>query len=64
MEHVDKDGYQNVPEYEMDDEQIDQDIKLEQMNNANIGDEIEEQDVEAEKEEVINADIDPHLKET
>ena len=64
MEHVDKDGYQNVPEYEMDDEQMDQDIKLEQMNNANIGDEIEEQDVEAEKEEVINADIDPHLKET
>ena len=48
----------------MDDEQIDQDIKLEQMNNANIGDEIEDQDIEAEKEEVINADIDPHLKET
>ena len=32
----------------MDDEQMDQDIKLEQMNNTNIGDEIEEQDVEAE----------------
>ena len=36
----------------MDDEQMDQDIKLEKMNKANIGDVIEETEVEADEEEI------------
>ena len=64
----------------MDEEQIEQDIKIEQMNKANIGDIIEEQEVESDDkktkkakidphfdvdaEEILDATIDPHLKET
>ncbi len=64
----------------MDEEQIEQDIKIEQMNKANIGDIIEEQEVETDDketkkdkidphldidaEEIFDATIDPHLKET
>ena len=47
----------------MDDDQIDQDIKLEKMNKANIGDVIEETEVEAD-DEIIDAVIEPDLKET
>ena len=47
----------------MDDDQIEQDIKLEQMHKANIGDVVEEHEVEAE-EEITHAKIDPDLKET
>ena len=48
----------------MDDDQIDQDIKLEKMNKANIGDVIEETEVEADEAEITDAVIDPHLNET
>ena len=48
----------------MDDDQIEQDVKLEKMNKANIGDIIEETEVEADEEEITDAVIDPHLKET
>ena len=64
MEHVDEDGYQKVPEYEQDDDQKEQDIKLEQMHKANIGDVVEEHEVEADEEEITDAKIDPDLKET
>ena len=64
MKHVDDEGYYKVPEYEMDDDQMDQDIKLEKMNKANIGDVIEETEVEADEEVIADAVIDPHLKET
>ena len=47
----------------MDDEQMEQDIKLEKMNKANIGDVVEETEVEAD-DEIIDAVIDPNLKET
>ena len=48
----------------MDDDQIEQDIKLEQMHKANIGDVVEEHEVEADEENITDATIDPHLKET
>ena len=48
----------------MDDDQMDQDIKLEKMNKAKIGDIIEETEVEADEEEITDAVIDPHLNET
>ena len=48
----------------MDDDQIDQDIKLEKMNKANIGDIIEETEVEADDETIIDAVREPDLKET
>ena len=48
----------------MDDDQMDQDIKLEKMNKANIGDVIEETEVEADDETIIDAVIEPDLKET
>ena len=48
----------------MDDDQIEQDVKLEKMNKANIGDIIEETEVEADEEEITDVVIDPHLKET
>ena len=48
----------------MDDDQIEQDIKLEQMHKANIGDVVEEHEVEADEEQITDATIDPHLKET
>ena len=47
----------------MDDEQMDQDIKLEKMNKATIGDVIEETEIEAD-DEIIDAVIEPDLKET
>ena len=43
---------------------MDQDIKLEKMNKANIGDVIEETEVEADDETIIDAVIEPDLKET
>ena len=48
----------------MDEEQIDQDINLEKMNKANIGDVVEETEVEADEEKITNVNIDPDLKET
>ena len=48
----------------MDDDQIEQDVKLEKMNKANIGDIIEETEVESDEEEITDAVIDPHLNET
>ena len=48
----------------MDDEQMEQDIKLEQMHKANIGDVVEEHEVEADEEEITDFKIDPLLKET
>ena len=42
---------------------MEQDIKLEKMNKANIGDVVEENEVEAD-DEIIDAVIDPNLKET
>ena len=42
---------------------MEQDIKLEKMNKANIGDVVEETEVEAD-DEIIDAVIDPHLTET
>ena len=48
----------------MDDNQIEQDIKLEQMHKANIGDVVEEHEVEADEEKITDATIDPHLTET
>ena len=48
----------------MDDDQMDQDIKLEKLNKANIGDVIEETEVEADEEVIADAVIDPQLKET
>ena len=48
----------------MDEEQIDQDINLEKMNKANIGDVVEETEVEADEEKITDVNIDPHLKET
>ena len=43
---------------------MEQDIKLEKMNKANIGDIIEETEVEADEENIPDANIDPNLKET
>ena len=43
---------------------MDQDIKLEKMNKANIGDVIEETEVGADDETIIDAVIEPDLKET
>ena len=48
----------------MDDDQIEQDIKLEQMHKANIGDVVEEHEVEADEAQITDATIDPHLTET
>ena len=48
----------------MDDDQMEQDIKLEQMNNANIGDVVEEQEIDADAEQISNPIINRHLKET
>ena len=48
----------------MDEEQIDQDINLEKMNKANIGDVVEETEVEADEEKITDVNIDPNLKET
>ena len=48
----------------MDDDQMEQDIKLEQMNNANIGDVVEEQEIDTDAEQISNPIIDRHLKET
>ena len=55
----------------MDEEQKNQDVKLEKMNNANIGDIVEEnenekpndpEEVEVDTELITDAKIDPHLK--
>ena len=43
---------------------MEQDIKLEQMHKATIGDVVEEHEVEADEEEITDYTIDPHLKET
>ena len=56
----------------MDDEQKNQDVHIEQLNKANIGDIVEEnddqvdpkEDVEVDEEKITDAKIDPHLKET
>ena len=48
----------------MDEEQIDQDINLEKMNKANIGDVVEETEVEVDEEKITDFNIDPDLKET
>ena len=57
----------------MDEEQKNQDVKLEKMNNANIGDIVEEneneqpndpEEVEVDTELITDAKIDPHLRET
>ena len=57
----------------MDEEQKNQDVKLEKMNNANIGDIVEEneneqpndqEEVEVDAELVTDAKIDPNLRET
>ena len=43
---------------------MEQDIKLEHMHKANIGDVVEEHEVEADEEEITDYIIDPYLKET
>ena len=56
----------------MDDEQKNQDVHIEQLNKAHIGDIIEEnddqvdpkEDVEVDEEKITDATIDPHLTET
>ena len=56
----------------MDDEQKNQDVHIEQLNKAHIGDIVEEnddqvdpkEDVEVDEEKITDAKIDPHLKET